>query len=232
MLGRPLHLFFTEPIIFTITIMGSTVEASAYLLTEVLPNIYTGFGFDFRESGLVFLALGLGSVTLPILTRLYDSRVGKKRTRQDRSLVPEDKLLGFYIAAPAQAIALWWFAWTTPPHTHHLSSLISIAAIVPLGFAINEFDYVLIGYLCDTYTTVAGSANAPLAFSRAVLIAVYPLFGPALFNNLGNNVAGSVLAAIATSYVFVAIAFWKYGTQLRHRSKWARASEALIEENR
>lgn len=217
---RPINLFCTEPIVFAVTIMGATVEASAYLMTEVLPKLYEGFGYDIRQSGLVFLALGLGAVTLPLLTRLYDSRISKKKSD---NLQPEDKLLGFYIAAPIQTVALWWFAWTTPPFGSSLSPLISIAALVPVGFAINEFDYVLIGYICDTYTTVAGSANAPLCIIRALLIAVYPLFAPALYDNLGNNIAGSVLAAIATLYCFVAVAFWRYGARMRERSSWVKA---------
>jgi hypothetical protein len=103
---RPLHLFFTEPIVFAIIIMGATVYTSAYLLTELLPDIYSGFNFNLRQSGLVFLAIGLGAITFPVITRLYDSRIGNKRKQQGRELVPEDKLLGFFIAAPVQAIAL------------------------------------------------------------------------------------------------------------------------------
>lgn len=60
----------------------------------------------------------------------------------------------------------------------------------------NESDYVLTGYICDTYTTIAGSANAPLCILRGLLIAVYPHFAPALYDNLGTDIAGSVLAAI------------------------------------
>jgi hypothetical protein len=221
---KPIQMFCVEPIVFAITIMGATVYASAYLLTDVIPRIYNGFNFSLRESGLVFLALATGATTFPILTRLYDSRIGNKRKRQERMVVPEDKLLGFFIAAPTQAVAIWWFAWTVPPRAKR-SPLVSIAALVPLGFAINEFDYVLIGYLCDTYTTDAGSANAPMNLVRAVLIAVYPIVGPAIFRSLGNNIAASILAAIATVYCFVALAFWKYGMKLRKRSSWVRKAQ-------
>lgn len=223
---KPIQMFLTELIVIAITIMGATVYASAYLLTDIIPSIYVGFHFSLRESGLVFLALGIGAITFPILTRLYDIRIGNKRKRQQQMLEPEDKLFGFFLAAPAQAIAIWWFAWTVPPHFTH-SPLISIAALMPLGFAINEFDYVLIGYLCDTYTTDAGSANAPMNLVRAVLIAVYPLFGPSIYKSLGNNVASSILAAVATGYCFVALAFWKYGMQLRERSSWVRRTQEI-----
>lgn len=105
-------------------------------------------------------------------------------------MIPEDKSLGLFLSAPIHAVSIWWFAWTIPPYTNH-SRLVAIAALVPLGFAINAFDSVLVGYLCDTYTTDAGSADAPMGFIRAKLIAVYPLVGPAVSKSLGNNVAAS-----------------------------------------
>ncbi|TLD36375.1 putative MFS multidrug transporter [Venturia nashicola] len=217
-------MFFTEPIVFAVTIMGSTVYASAYLLTELVPSIYSGFGLTLQQGGLVFLAIGVGATTLPIPIRLCDSRIGHKRKHQNRDLVPEEKLLGFFIASPVQAISIWWFAWTIPPYMRH-SPFVSIAALVPLGFAINEFDYVLVGYLCDTYTSDAGSANAPTGFIRASLSAICPLFSPAIFKSLGNNVAASMLAAIATAYCFFAFTFWRYGEKPRERSLWAKKNE-------
>jgi hypothetical protein len=68
-----------------------------------------------------------------------------------------------------------------------------------------------------------------MCFVRAVLIALYPLFGPALFKSLRNNVAGSVLAAIATGYCFVAFALWRYGARLRARSPWVKKSKEKMQ---
>lgn len=120
-------------------------------------------------------------------------------------------------------MAFWWFAWTIPPHARHLSPYVSITSIVPMGFAVNEFDNVLTGYLIDTYTTVAGSACAPIGFIRAVLSAVFPILGSRMFTNMNNNVAATVIAVIATVYLGIAVAFFYYGKRFREASPWVRA---------
>jgi hypothetical protein len=135
---------------------------------------------------------------------------------------PEDKLTGFYVAAPLQALAFWIFAWTIPPHAKSLSSFFSVATMVPIGFAINEFDHVLIGYIVDAYASDASSACAPLGAIRSILSAVLPLAGLKMFKNLDNNLAVSVLAVVSTLYVGAAIAFFFCGRRLREMSKYHR----------
>jgi hypothetical protein len=142
--------------------------------------------------------------------------------KTDSFQTPEDKLVGFYIGAPLLAAAFWWFAWTIPPYAKRQSPIISSLAIIPMGFALNEFDYVLMGYIVDTYTSVAGSASAPLGFLRAMLSAVFPIIGKKMFDNLNNNIAASILAINATAYVGVAVAFYFFGQSFRKASPWVR----------
>jgi len=42
-----------------------------------------------------------------------------------------------------------------------------------------------------------------------------------MFSNLGSNVAGSILAVIATLFCFIALWFWKNGAKTREKSKYA-----------
>jgi hypothetical protein len=229
MITRPVGLFFTEPIVFLITFMCGTVYALIYLFTEGLDFVYTAsFGFTTLQSSLVFLVIAIGLLPC-VLVRLFDGSIAFKRKKQLRPLLPEDKLLGFFIAAPINAIALWWFAWTIPPKASGISPWVSILALVPLGFATNEFDQALTGYLCDTYSTIAASANAPLSFLRAILSAVYPLFATKMFSGLGNNLSVSVLAALATLYCGVAWAFWRHGKAIREASPWVKANSAALQ---
>lgn len=189
---RPIRLFRTEPIVFSVAIMSSFVFALIYLFAEAFPIVYRSSPFDFslRQSSLVFVAIALGLIpAIPL--RIYDRGKAAARKNMDKSPSPEDKLMGFYVAAPTLAIALWWFAWTIPP-------LVLPLALV--GFCTNESDTILAGYLTDSYTIYAASANAPLAFLRAVLSAVFPLFAEHMFTSLGANVASLILAALATLF--------------------------------
>lgn len=165
---------------------------------------------------LLFVGVGLISSAG---TRLYDRHIARTYRRLNRPLTPEAKLTGFVIAAPVLAASLWIFAWTIPPLVHSVPWIISALALIPPGYATNEFDTVLAGYLADSYTTYASSAFTSLAFLRAFLSAAFPLFTEQLFNGLGNNVAGSILAGIATLFCIAPVLLVKYGKELRGRSR-------------
>ncbi|KAF2167541.1 hypothetical protein M409DRAFT_66065 [Zasmidium cellare ATCC 36951] len=219
-LALPIRLFLTEPIVFLTSIMGATVYGIIYLFTPALPVIYTSPPYTFTplQTSLVSLALALG-IPLTFLPRIYDILL--LRRKAPSTIEPEDKLFGFYVAAPVLAVGLWIFSTTIPPLTSHLTPWISIAALTLIGFAVVEFDNVLSGYLTDTYTSYAASAISPMSFLRAVLSGVFPLFGERMFRGLGGGYAGMVLAGCATGFCVVAAGFWRWGRGVRGRSRMA-----------
>ncbi|KAK3701470.1 hypothetical protein LTR37_015444 [Vermiconidia calcicola] len=217
----PMRLFFTEPIVLVTSIMAATVYGIIYLFSEALTIVYIdGYGFDSRQSSLVMLAIAVG-VAFAFLPRIYDVHVAAERRKEGTPLEPEDKLFGFLVAAPVLASGLWWFTCTIPPLAINVSPWLSIASLV-------LFDSVLSGYLCDTYATYAASANAPMAFLRAILSGVFPLFGHQLFRNVGSNNALFILASVATGYCGVAMLFGVYGKRIRKRSPMAEKTWTAI----
>ncbi|KAK3723561.1 hypothetical protein LTR37_001813 [Vermiconidia calcicola] len=224
----PMRLFFTEPIVLITSIMAATVYGIIYLFSEALTIVYIdGYGFDSRQSSLVMLAVAVG-VAFTFLPRIFDIHVAAKRRKDMTPLEPEDKLFGFLVAAPVLASGLWWFACTIPPLAINISPWSSIASLVLVGFSVVEFDSVLSGYLCDTYATYAASANAPMAFLRAILSGVFPLFGHRLFRDVGSNNALFILASVATGYCGIAVLFGVYGKRIRKRSPMAEKTWTAI----
>ncbi|KAL9602405.1 MAG: hypothetical protein Q9219_001828 [cf. Caloplaca sp. 3 TL-2023] len=223
-LVRPIMLFFTEPIVFCVAIMSAFVFALIYLFAEAFPLVYhlDPFKFTFRQASLVFIAIALGLI-LGVPLRIRDRRMAAVRQANGRPVPPEAKLTGFYFAAPSLATALWWFSWSIPPriHTHWI---LSVLPLILIGFAANEFETTLAGYLTDSYTIYAASANAPMAILRASLSATFPLFAKQMFEGLGANIAGSVLAVSATLFCVTPFVFARYGEKLRLKSKFARYS--------
>lgn len=218
-LTLPIRLFFTEPIVFLTAIMGATVYGVIYLFSAALPDVYVRqYGFSTLQSSLVSLSIGVG-VAFTFLPRIYDIRVACRKSAH--AIQPEDKLMGFFIAAPVLAIGLWWFALTVPPLIHGVLPWASIASLVLFGYAVVEFDNVLSGYLCDTYASHAASAISPMSFLRAILSGVFPLFGSQMFRNLGANYAMFILAGIATIFCVVAVLFRMYGKRIRESSPMA-----------
>lgn len=220
-LTQPVRLFCTEPVLFWVSIMGAVVYCNLYLFSEALTVVYAGgFGMTEREASLVFLALGVGIVPT-FLPRVYDIKLANQRRRDNLPMEVEDKLFGFYVAAPVLAIGLWWFAWTVPPLVTSITPWSSIASLILIGYATVEFDTVLSGYLTDTYMNFAASANAPMAFLRAVLSGVSPLFGRQMFQRLGSNMALFILAGVATLFCCIAIWMKLQAKHLRLRSPFA-----------
>lgn len=217
----PMRLFCTEPIVFLTSIMAATVCAIIYVFPEAFPVVFAdAYGFTPRQCSLVNLAIPVG-VVFTFLPRLYDIKVSNHCKRNNIVAQPEDKIFGFLVAAPILAIAFWWFGVTIPPLVTGLSPWIPIASLTLVGFSVVEFGTVLAGYLTDTYTSHAASANASLSFLRAVLSGILPLFGHRVFSGLGPNYAMFILAGLSTLYCGVAVLFAKYGKSIRMMSKFA-----------
>lgn len=229
-LFRPIQLFFTEPIVFLVSMISAIAFAMVYLFTEALPPVYQSMGFSNETSTLPFLAICIGLVA-GFLTRIKDYRKITSAEEKNTVLEPEDKLFGFCIGAPMLACGLWWFAWTIPPIVNNVHWIVSAISLVLIGFSLNEFDAVLGGYLADSYLSFSASGFATLALLRSLLSAAFPLFASDMFEGLGANVAASILAALATLFCIVPPLFTKYGRQIRARSKFARYSLQVYHEN-
>jgi MFS family permease len=225
---RPIRLAVTEPIVIMVSLLNATAWGLLYLFTESLPVVYSLYGWSDTTTSLAFIAIGLG-IPFSLLCRLWDVQVSAQRKRQNQDLMPEDRIIGFVIAAPVLAIGLWLFSWTIPPlvHTHWTVSMVGLVCI---GFAANEFAYTLNGYLSDSYTIYASSGLTTLAFLRALVSGIMPLFGYPMFSGLGGNIAGSILAAVATLFCVTPFIFLKYGRFLRERSPFARYSAEVNEQ--
>jgi hypothetical protein len=221
-LARPLRLFCGEPIVFMVSVMSAVAFGQIYLLTQAIDIVYFQFGFSNKHASLAFVPIGVGFAS-GVFMRLYDSRLLRSRQKKGRYLEPEDKIHGFYVGAPCLAIGFWWFAWTIPPalRTYWLPSMFSLVLV---GFATNEFDCTLAGYLTDSYTIYAASAFASLAFLRAIISGSLPLIASQMYRTLNANQATSILGIVASIFCISPIILWKYGKALRLESKFARDS--------
>ena len=228
---RPLRLLTTEPLVIMISTMSAISWGLIYLLTDSLPTIAETFPIRFPTSSLPFLALAAG-ILISIFPRLWVMRIIRRRTAQNKPIAPEDKIIGFSLAAPALAIGLWLFAWTIPPVIRpalmpYWHWTIPMVGLILIGFAANEMAYTLSGYLADAYTIYASSAFASLAFARALVSGLMPLFGFKLVEAAGANWAISVLAGAATLFCICPWLFVVWGRRLREESAFVKEVSKL-----
>ena len=57
------------------------------------------------------------------------------------------------------------------------------------------------------------------------------MFGEQMFSGLGSNISGSILAAIATVFCFIALWFWKNAVHAREKSRFAVSDEGEIQKD-
>lgn len=207
-----------------------------YGLTEGLTILYTtppfNKTFNTTTSSLTFLPILLG-ILLNFLPRISDSLHLRRLRARGIRILPESKLSSFAISGPALPLGLWLLAWTIPPLVPDVPFPVSFLGLILVGFSLNDFSYVLFGYVTDAYGEYAASAVAAVSLSRTLTAAVFPLFAEQMFSGLGGNVAVSILAGVATGFGVVGpVVLIKYGGALRRRSKVACGDEdALVEEN-
>ncbi|KAL2073788.1 hypothetical protein VTL71DRAFT_11114 [Oculimacula yallundae] len=175
--------------------MSSVAYGLLYLLTEALSAIYIQALLNFTEkhASLSFIPIGIG-MALNILPSFYDHFLLKRIKAQCKVIKPEHKIRGFAIAAPLLAIALTFPKWTIPPALS-VPRPVSFLPLILIGYAANEFNCTLSGYLTDSYTIFSASALSSMAFLRAVLSSAFPLFTRQMYEDLGANRATTVLAA-------------------------------------
>ncbi|KAL2172072.1 hypothetical protein VTG60DRAFT_442 [Thermothelomyces hinnuleus] len=102
--------------------------------------------------------------------------------------------------------------------------LVPTAALVPIGFAVNEMAYTLSAYLTDTYQIYAASAFCGLAFVRALVSGLMPLVAQRMYPALGANIAGTVVASFAIAFCLASWVLFRYDKLLREKSPFARHS--------
>ena len=231
-LFRPLEFLVTEPIIFFCAVLCAIAFGLVYGLTEGLTVAYTNSPFDrtFSQtsSSLSFIAILIGEI-LNVLPRFYDQWIFRKYRREHRRILPESKITSFAIACPALAIGLWIFAWTIPPVVISVPWPVSMIGLVLIGFALNDFSYVLFGYVTDSYGQYAASGVAAVSLTRTIAAAVFPLFSYQMFS-WNANYAATILACVATIFAFTPFLFLRYGERLREKSKVAMNDEQCLEE--
>lgn len=96
----------------------------------------------------------------------------------------------------------------------------SAVSLILVGYGVNEHSAVLPRYILESHKSNndAASAFSAMLSVRALLSAVFPLFTQQMFDNLGTNPAGSVLAAIATASCLLPFILVKSGAKLRGSS--------------
>jgi DHA1 family multidrug resistance protein-like MFS transporter len=217
---RPFSLTFTEPILFALNMYIALIYGLLYVWFESFAIVFVEvYGFNLGEEGLSFLGILIGGFAVIPPFFLYLYYVQEPQFDENGEIAPEKRLPPACIGAFCIPICLFWFGWTSRASIHWIvpiigSSFFSIGAFLLFNSVLN--------YLGDAYPEYAASVFAGNDFIRSSFGAGFPLFANAMYRKLGTAWASSLLGFLSIAFIPIPFVLWKYGKQIRLKSKRAR----------
>ncbi|KAM0186107.1 hypothetical protein ACHAPI_011885 [Fusarium lateritium] len=226
-LTRPWLLLFKEPIVLITSIYISIIYGTMYMCFAAFPIVFQrGRGWDQGIGGLAFTGIVIG-VILSIASFVFeDKRYTRAARKRDGPMEPEDRLLPAMVGSILIPLGLFWFAWTTFPSVHWI---VPIIGSVFFAWGLVLVFMALLNYLVDSYVIFAASVMAANSALRSLFGAAFPLFTRQMYANLGVQWASSIPAFLALACVPFPFLFFRYGSRIRMRCKYAAEAAAVLE---
>lgn len=217
-LTRPWRILI-DPISLFVAIYLSIVYTLLYMLFTIYPIVFQqkrGWNSGVGELPLIGTVIGAvlgGSFIFAVSAR------DRKRLQAGHIGRAEDRLPVAMVGGILFPITMFWLAWSGEYNSVHW--IVPTLAGVFLSSSILLVFVAYLNYLTDTYLMYAASAVAANTVCRSAAGASAPLFTQYMFDALGVGGGGSLIAGIATLLAPIPFIFYKYGEQIRKRSKFA-----------
>jgi hypothetical protein len=227
-LTRPWILLLREPIVFLLSIYMAIIYGTLYMMFGAFPIVFQqGRGWSSGIGGLAFLGVMVGMLAAVGYSVWDNKRYNKTIEASENGIAPpEARLPPALVGSIAMPIGLFWFAWTNSPSIHWI---ISIMAGAPFGFGMVLVFLSITNYLIDSYLIYAASVLAANSVLRSLFGAAFPLFTTYMYTGLGIHWASSIPAFLALACVPFPFLFYKYGSAIRLRCKFAAEAAAFLE---
>jgi MFS family permease len=221
-LTRPWKLLI-DPISLLVAIYYAVVYTLLYMLFSIYPIVFQqhrGWNAGVGELPLIGTIVGacLGGIAL-----FLESFRTQKRNKEHRKAVPEDRLPAGMVGGVMFAASIFWFAWTAEYDSIHW--VVPTVAGVFLAMSILLIFVAFINYIIDSYLIYAASAVAANTVLRSACAAASPLFTNYMFDSLGIGGACSLIGGVAMLLMPIPFVFYKYGAEIRARSRFAVTDE-------
>ncbi|KAI9810301.1 MAG: MFS siderochrome iron transporter 1 [Pycnora praestabilis] len=230
-LSRPWVLLLKEPIVLLLSLYMAIIYGTLYMTFAAFPIVYQqNRGWSEGIGGLSFLGVMVGMIIGVIYSIQDNKRYVKAAAKAPGgNAPPEARLPPSMVGSIAIPLGLFIFAWTNYPSIHWSVSIIFTA---PFGFGMVLVFLSVMNYLIDAYVIYAASVLAANSVLRSLFGAIFPLFTTYMYQNLGIHWASSIPAFLALMCVPFPFLFYKYGTSIRKRCKFAAHAEQVMNDLR
>ncbi|KAH8690836.1 major facilitator superfamily domain-containing protein [Talaromyces proteolyticus] len=225
-LTRPWIILF-DPISFLCAIYMAVVYTLLYMLFSIYPIVFQerrGWNAGVGELPLLGTVVGawFGGLVVMVDTRIRQKKIERGEIKMEDA-TPEDRLPLAMIGGITFAASMFWFAWSAEYiHVHWTVPTIA-GGVLSASMLLIFVSYL--NYLVDVYMMYAASAIAANTIARSACGAAAPLFTNQMFTALGVGGGGSLIGGVAAALAVSPFLFYKYGKQIRIRSKFAPTQE-------
>ncbi|KAI3614619.1 hypothetical protein CBS9595_003890 [Malassezia furfur] len=219
--GKPVRLFFAEPMLIAVTLYISFVYGTLYLLFDAYPIVFGELHHMRAGSiGLTFLGYFVGTQLSALWAVFYDNKryIRKMEENGGKPPSPEVRLHMASIGGPLLVISLFWFAWTSWPSVSYWAPLVAGGVF---GMAQYLIFLGLMVYITEVYLFSAASAIAANTVVRSAFGVGFPMFGSQMYHKLDPRWASTLLGFIALLLLPIPFVLTRYGKKLRGMSKHA-----------
>ncbi|KAH8881335.1 MFS general substrate transporter [Thozetella sp. PMI_491] len=220
-LVRPIQLLRT-PICFLVALYASFCYGILYMQLGSIPFIFHEVrGWSPFASTLPFLCTLLGAILGAAANVFNQTLYNKAYHAAGNKPVPEKRLPPMMVGSFLFSGGQFLMGWTAGPDIHWIVPCIGLVMVGTGFFTIFQ---AALNYLVDTFQQYAASAVAANTFLRSCFAGAFPLVVGPLYHNLGVGPGSSITGGFAALLIPVPFVFYRYGKQIRARSKWSRGS--------
>ncbi|KAH8841033.1 hypothetical protein MCOR02_005693 [Pyricularia oryzae] len=216
-LARPAKMLFLEPILVLISTYISVVFGLMYIFFIAYPMSFANERhWDQTSAGLPLLSILLGTIiggAIIILT--VESKVSPDPAN---GRPQENRLLLMMLGSVCLPAGMLLFAGGSSPSVGPTQQ---IMAGVPIGMGIILINMQGMNYIIDCYGPFSNSAISANTFMRSIFASGFPAFSTMLYSQISVARATSILAAIAIVLAPIPFLFYRYGSLVRSKSRWA-----------
>jgi MFS family permease len=223
-LVRP-WILFLEPIVLVACTYMAIIFGTVYMFLGAMPIVFgQGRGWSEGISGLAFLGILVGIIA-GLAYAILDNNTRYTRLSVAKAATAESRLPPAIIGAVALPVGMFAFAWTNYQSIHWTACIILSS---PFGFGCVLVILPVVNYLIDSYTIFAASVLAAAAILRSLMGAVFPLFTPYMYGNLGIHWATSIPAFLTLACMPFPLIMYKYGEVVRMKCKYAAEAAEMM----
>lgn len=216
---RPFGLLLGDKMMGILCFYTGLVLAIIYLYFVAFPYVFPKlYHFTVMETGCAYLGLMIGMLLVAPSCLLFQKRYEARVLNNNNVRTPEMRFEPLFYGAFITPMGLMIFAWTCYSNVHWIGPIIGSGIF---GSGVFFVFVGVFGYTVDAYRKYAASAMACNSFVRSIMSGVFPLFGLQMYEGMGINWAGFLLAMVATVMIPIPFLFNKYGAYLRSKSAYA-----------